>query len=210
MTRDQFLERCKEICHVGPVGVWERVAEHGFQTAEQLITEADLDDEVRKQLLSTPRENAVHLQVQGNDVVLRDQGPLFARKDLGSLLGDDMDVSEWIHLLNQRVYFFTDRASATKLIDKYIQLDGAQEVIWLSPLRLLDAASSSFELTSQNSGAIARRSGSQKARDTFQPLLRFPGNKRPSELTILNGLPDVTPVFRVERHHQDGSRETLL
>jgi len=134
MTPEQFLNRCKMVCHVGPVGVWEQIAEHGFRTAEQLILEADLDEEDRQGLLSTPRRESVRLSVRGEDVILRDQGPLFARKDLRSILDNGLDVSDWIHLLNQRVYFFTDQTSMQKLMDKYVQIDGAQDVIWLSPL----------------------------------------------------------------------------
>ena len=84
MTPEQFLNRCKVICHVGPVGVWEQITKHGFRTAEQLILEADLSEEERQGLLTTPRRESVRLRVRGEDVVLRDQGPLFARRDLKS------------------------------------------------------------------------------------------------------------------------------
>ena len=55
MTPEQFLNRCKVVCHVGPAGVWDQIARSGFRTAEQLILEADLDDEERARLLSVPR-----------------------------------------------------------------------------------------------------------------------------------------------------------
>lgn len=103
MTPEQFLNRCKVVCHVGPAGVWEQIARHGFRTAEQLIMEADLNEEERQTLLSTPRRESVRLSVRGEDVTLRDQVPLFARKDLRSVLDDGIDVSDWIHPLNQRV-----------------------------------------------------------------------------------------------------------
>ena len=141
-------------------------------------------------------------------MVLRDQGPLFARKDLSSVLDDGVDVSDWIQLLNQRVYFFTDQPSMQKFLDKYVELDGAQDVIWLSPLKVLEAAGSRLELTSQNTGAIARRSGTQKTADTFAPLWRFT-DRKPTEATILGGLDDLSPVFRAERCFQDGRRELL-
>jgi len=208
MTPEQFLSRCKVICHVGPVGVWEQISRHGFRTAEQLILEADLTEEERQTLLSTPRRESVRLSVGGEDVILRDQGPLFARKDLGSILGNGLDVSDWIHLLNRRVYFFTDQTSMQKALDKYVQVDGAQDVIWLSPLKLLDAAGLRLELTSQNTGAIARRSGTQKTADAFAPLWRFT-DRKPAEATIVDGLDDLSPVFRAERCFPDGRREPL-
>ena len=144
---------------MGPVGAWEHIEKHGFRTAEQLIMEADVSEEQRQELLTTPRPESVHLNVRGEDVVLRDQGPLLARKDVKTLLDKGLDVSDWIQVLNRRVYFFTDETSMKKFLDKYVQTDGAQDVIWLSPLKVLDAAGSHLELTSQNTGAGARRSG---------------------------------------------------
>ena len=209
MTPEQFLNRCKVVCHVGPAGVWDQIARSGFRTAEQLILEADLDDEERTRLLSEPRRESVRLQVDGEEVVLRDQGPLFARKDLSSVLDDGVDVRDWIQLLNQRVYFFTDQPSMEKFLDKYVELDGAQDVIWLSPLKVLEAAGSRLELTSQNTGAIARRSATQKTTDPFAPLWRFT-DRKPTEATILGGLDDLSPVFRAERCFRDGSRQLLI
>jgi hypothetical protein len=208
MTPEQFLNRCKVICHVGPAGVWDQVTKHGFRTAEQLILEADLTEEERRRLLSEPRPESVRLSVQGDGVVLRDQGPLFAPKDLKSIRDDGLDVSDLIHLVNQRVYFFTDEPSMRKLLDKYVQIDGAQDVIWLSPLKFLEAAGLRLELSSQNTGAIARKSGAQKTADTFAPLWRFT-DRKPTEATIVGGLDDLSPVFRAERWFGDSRRQTL-
>lgn len=208
MTPEQFLNRCKTICHVGPAGVWEQISRDGFRTAEQLILEADLVDEERQRLLSEPRREAVRLHVRGQDVTLRDQASLFARKDLKSVLDSGLDVSEWMHQLNERVYFFTDQTSMQKVLDKYVQVDGAQDVVWLSPLKLLETEGLQLELASHNAGAIARRSGPQKTAETFVPLFRFP-DRKPAELTALGGFDDLTSVFRAERCFSDG-RRTLL
>jgi hypothetical protein len=193
---------------VGPIGVWEKVTEHGFRTAEQLILEADLTEEERQTLLSTPRQESVRLSVRGEPVTLRDQGSLFARKDLKSILGEGPEASDWIHLLNQRVYFFTDETSMRKFLDKYLSIDGAQDVIWLSPLKLVEVAGLRLELTSQNTAAIARQSGAQKTSDAFAPLWRFT-DRKPTEATMFGGLDDLSPVFRAERCFQDGRREIL-
>jgi hypothetical protein len=209
MTPDQFLDRCKFVCHVGPIGIWEQIAKHGFRTAEQLILESDLSEDERQRLLSTPRRESIRLSVKGGEVLLRDQGPLFARKNLTSVLGDGLDVSDWVRLLNRRVFFFTDQLSMQKLRDKYIELDGAQEVIWLSPLRVIRMEGLCLELTNQNSGAIARRRGPQKMADTFVPFSSFP-NRKPKELTMVNGLNDLTPIVRAERHFRDGHVDRIF
>jgi hypothetical protein len=208
MTPEQFLTRCKIVCHIGPAGVWEQVSKTGFRTAEQLILDADLTDDERQRLLSTPRRESVRLRVRGEDVTLRDQGPLFARKDLKSALDSGLDVSDWVHLLNQRVYFFADETPMQKLLAKYLQADGAQDVIWLSPLKLIQTEGLQLELASHNIGAIARRSGPQKTAETFVPLFRFP-DRRPAEVTALGGLEDLSPVFRAERCFPGGRRSLL-
>ena len=100
-----------------------------FPDRWQFILEADLTDEERQLLLSTPRQDSVHLRVGGEDVILRDQAPLSARKDVKSPPEGGVDIGDWIHQLNQRVYFFTDQGSMEKLLEKYVQMDGTQEVV---------------------------------------------------------------------------------
>jgi hypothetical protein len=199
MTPEQFLERCKTLWHVGPAGSWDRIARCGFQTAQQLIEAADLDTDEKSRLLTLPRRSAIVLHVGDQLVVLRDQEPLFRRRDLTSVIGDGMTVADWVGYLNRRVYLFTRRSAMEKLLDKYVTRDGAQDVISLSPLRLVRVAQQQLELAAQNTGAIARRAGPQKHRDTFLPLTRFP-DREPAEVTIVDGLDDLSPVVRAERH----------
>ena len=208
MTPEQFLARCKIVCHIGPAGVWEQISKTGFRTAEQLIVDADLTDEERQRLLSTPRRESVRLRVHGEDVTLRDQSSLFARKDPKSATDGGPDLSDQIHLLNQRVYFFADQTPMQKFLDKAVEVDGPQDVIWLSPFKVIQLEEPRLELASQNTGAIARRSGTQKTADAFVPLFRFP-DRKPTELTVFGGFDDLSAVFRAERCFPDGSRSLL-
>ena len=136
-------------------------------------------------------------------MVLRDQGPLFARKDLKSILGDGLDVGEWIQLLNQRVYFFTDQPSMEKFMDKYVELDGAQDVIWLSPLKVLEAAGSRSSSRARTQ-ALSPVEAVRRRRRTPSPRSWRFTDRKPTEATILGGLDDLSPVFRAERCFQDG------
>jgi len=208
VTPDQFLHHCKRICHVGPAGAWERISREGFRTAEQLIGAATVDDQQRLELLSAPRRESVRLKIGEDEVVLRDQGSLYGKKDPTSVLGEGIDIAEWTKTLNRRVYFFTEEIPMRKLLKKYVEQDGAQEVIWLSPLRLFRAAEGRIELAGQNAGALARRSGPQKTVKTFLPIARFP-DRRPIEVTVVDGLEDAAAVVRAERFLADGSRVDL-
>jgi hypothetical protein len=181
----------------------------GLRTSEQLINAADnVDDDERTRLLTQPRPTKETLIVDGMTVVLRDQEPLLRRRDVGSLMGDGLSVSDWVRILNRRVYLFTDRAAMDKVLNKYIELDGAQEVITFSPRQLFDLYRPRIELSAQNAGAIARTSGTQKRVETFLPVARFP-DKRPAEVTVVDGIDDLSVVVFVERH-QSGGERTLL
>jgi hypothetical protein len=65
-----------------------------------------------------------------------------------------------------------------------------------------------IELAAQNTGAIARKAGPQKGLDTFMPLARFP-DRKPAEVTVVDGLDDLSVVVRAERHRANGDRDVL-
>lgn len=208
MTPDQFLARCPSLWHVAPVGAWDHISRVGFRTAEQLIGDAKLEDDERAALLSQPRRDTVNLSIDGSDVVLRDQGQLFARAEGAPVVEDGLDVADWVRMLNKRVYFFADTIPMRKMLEKYVERDGAQDLLVLSPMRLLDSVRPQIQLASQNTGAIARRKGVQKDLEMFMSITRFP-NRRPTEVTVLGGVEDLNVVIRVERHHADGTMERL-
>ncbi|MEO6627151.1 MAG: hypothetical protein ABIP03_01140 [Aquihabitans sp.] len=208
MTPEQFLTRCPSLWHVAPSGSWATIEERGLRTAAQLIDAADLDAERRAELHELPRRSAVPLRVDGADVVLRDQGPLF-KANLASFLEPGLTVADWVGLLNRRVYLFTNKAAMQKLLAKYVATDGAQDVISFSPRRLLETAHSRIELAARNTGAIARQSDPYKGRDTFLSISRS-RDRQPAEVTMVDGLDDLSAVVRVERHSADGTRTALV
>jgi hypothetical protein len=208
MTPEQFLSRCRGLWHVAPLGAWDRIDSHGLRTAQELIDGSNEPDDRRAELTDAPRREIVHLKVDEQEVALRDQEPLTRRRDLASLLGDDMTVPDWIRLLNRRVYLFVDQSAKARLVDKYVKLTGGQDVLVFSPRRLLDVAKDRIELADQNSGALARTASAYKLRDTFMPIARFP-DKVPKEVTIVGGLSDEEVrhvVMRVDRVTTDGSK----
>lgn len=208
VTPDQFLNRCRSLWHVAPPGAWPSVAQLGLRTAEQLIHTADVDEDARATLRTQPRLEPARFTVDGHEVTLRDQRPLFARKDLESVLADDLAVADWICLLNRRVYLFANRVPMQRLLEKYVALDGAQDVFTFSPLRLLDAVGHRLELAAHNSGAVARRNDHLNGVEAFLPVRRFP-DRVPAEVTIVDGIDDLSVIIRAERHYADGRREIL-
>lgn len=209
MNQEQFLQRCKHLWHVAPGGAWEGIAARGLRTAEQLIGEAVLDDGDRARLLTEPRATDLTLTVDGSEVLLRDQAALANHADPASIMEDGLSVAEWVALLNRRVFLFSTPAPMKALLAKYAELHGAQDRISFSPMRLSQVAAGHLELTRSNIGALARTRGVQKRRDDFVPLSRVPGDATPKEVTIVEGLDDLSAVTRVERHYPDGTYEVV-
>ncbi len=208
MTPEGFLERCPLLCHVGPIGAWEGIQQLGFRTASQLIADADLTEADRVALMTLPRRHARRLTVRGVEVMLRDQGPLFARRDLLTIMGDGLTVADWVRVLNGRVYLFAHPAALSKVLDKYVERDGGQELITFNRRKLLEIYRSKIELATQNTGAVARVAGPQKFRDTFKSIGLFP-DRTPSEVTIVDGIDDLSVVATVERHLLGAKTERL-
>jgi Family of unknown function (DUF7002) len=207
---DDFLLRCPTLWHIGAEGSWEGIKRHGFRTAEQLILAADLDEAARERLMTEPRPEPVTFTVDGTTVTLSGQQQLLKRADLGSLMDDGMTIADWIGVLNQRVYLFTDVVAMKKALARNLELSGAQELITFSPLKFIEACRPRVELSAQSSGAIARATSTKKRKDTFVSVGLFPGSKRPSEVTVVDGIDDLSTVAFVERHDLDGTKTALL
>ena len=148
----------------------------------------------------------------GDDVVvLRDQGPLFSRKDFTPLLTSGMTVADWIGLLNRRIYLFAAGRERDILTKKYAARHGSQEVITIDSDLLLEVAGSRIELADQNTGAIAHVSRPYKDWNTFMSVGQFP-DKRPKEVTVVDGLSPTEAGLvctTVERVLADGSVQLI-
>lgn len=208
MNPEQFLHRCQTLWHIGPIGSWEGIQRYGFRTAQQLIERAELGDDERGALMAEPRPAKVVLTIGDTTATLRDQEPLMRRKDITALLGNGMTVADWVATLNKRVYMFCDRTAMDKILLKYLELEGAQEVITFSPRKLFDVCRHRIELSAQNTGAIARMAGVQKNLDTFVSVGQF-RDKKPAEVTVVDGIDDLSVVAFVDRHYGDGKKEKL-
>jgi hypothetical protein len=194
MTPDQFKKWGPGLWHVAPGGTWEIIREEGFKTAAQL------------QSVSVPAGDG-----EADTVVVETTQGSYVRKrrDPASYMGDEEAVNTWVSMLDSRVYLFANRIPMDKLLAKQLARDnGAQDILIISTQRLLDAVRPSIELSSQNSSAVARVPSAEKLAEMFLPLSRFP-DKRPAEVTVLDGFDAKGIVIRAERHYADGHYEVL-
>jgi len=112
-------------------------------------------------------------------------------------MADGMDVAECVRVLNRRTYLLSREASMRTLLrsTSHARTPRTSSASRTSASRRVG---SRIELTTQNTGAVARRAGAQKSQDVFPVAATVP-NRAPTEVTVVIGVSDVGVVVRAER-----------
>jgi len=133
---------------------------------------------------------------QHGRAVIRDQKPLSEAK-LAGCLCDGLTPTQWLRMLNTKVFFWVDPRRLTNLRDARAYRRQRQLVLRVDSRRLIEAYADRIYLSDRNTGTtspFAHRRG----RDTFLPFATN-GRRRVVELAIEGGVPDVRKyVLRAE------------
>src|SRR5438045_3691733 len=101
--------------HMAEAGSWPGIQRHGLLSTESLLDLFDITGEQRDALLSRRRAFLTTItHPQHGRAVIRDQKPL-SEKKLAGCLRDGLTPSEWLRLLNGKVFFWVDPARLTNL-----------------------------------------------------------------------------------------------
>ena len=194
MTSEEFAARYPSVYHVAVPGSWTAIAKHGLLSTSALLDLFEVPDADRPALEEERRRTSHVLShpVHGS-AVLRDQLPLSEAKLEACL--EDMTVSEWLRLLNGRVFFWLNRNRLAKLLDAKAYRNEDHEVITFDTRRLLERHANRVELSPINSGSTlfnAARRGSK----TFRPLSIYDvvEKRGPVELTVARCVPDAVDL----------------
>jgi hypothetical protein len=125
---------------------------------------------------------------------------------------DGIDLTEWLDILNERVFLFARQRDLTTFLARYRESEG-QDVLVFDTARLMDAAKGRFEVTTVNSTApVPWEHCRCRGRDTFEPIGSFSGDVADiHEVTIVGGIErPADVVVRVMRYHPDGTTEVVL
>lgn len=193
--------------HMAEVGSWESIEEHGLLSTEALLDLFEVEDGLRREILGSRRTSSHTIEHSRHGLaVIRDQRPLHESRLQACLT--DMTFSEWLHMLNSRVFFWTTEERLTGLLEGRLYRDRAHEVLVIDCEGLVDEYEDRMFLCPINSGATiynARPRGS----DTFRLIKDYPFDERRRargrrnavvELAVDYGVPDVSKfVIRVER-----------
>lgn len=216
MDPEELVARHPRLYHMAEAGSWPSIRDRGLLTTAQLVERYPPEEAERAAILDRPRRTSHDLD--GGRVVVRDQKPLNERRLDELVVG--VEVAEWLHELNTRVFFWVDEAKLLGLLSARLYRDRAHDVLVLDTRTLLDRHADRVRLTTMNTGATTRFDNCpRRGPDTFMTIADFPLGERSStgsrrsrlvELAVTGGVPDVADlVVRVERRRGPGLGDVI-
>ncbi|MFZ5782440.1 MAG: DUF7002 family protein [Pseudomonadota bacterium] len=199
MTPEDLAGRHPRLFHVTSPGAWESIERHGLLPACDLVDLFAPDRGPRDDLLATRRPVEVVLDhpLHGQ-AILNDNLPLSERA-LAACLDDGLHARDWLRLLNQRVFFWSDEGGLQRLLGARLNRGRPREVLVFHTLALVAAHTDRVEISPINSGATIRRPA-RRGLATFTPLgaMTYEAWRRRRgrldrivEVVVRGGVPDI-------------------
>lgn len=191
--------------HTAVEGSWTSIREHGLLSTAAVLQKWEVDETRQRELLTTVRsESTVFKHPSLGSAVVRDQGPIHEPSLRDSLT--DLTMEQWLQKLNERVFFFLQRAQVDGLVGARRYRATPSLVLVIETASLVAAHEERIELCRINSGFAQRHSKSPRGSDTFKSIADYPHPKRAvparadrpdvKELTVLGGVPDIARHVR--------------
>ena len=204
-TAESFAARFPRLWRLAEQGSHESVRRHGLLTAAQAAKRAGHD------LRPERRPGFVDLVLPccGVQVAISDNLPLSAKR-LEGALEDGLSVADWMAMLNDRAFFWTDRASGEAHLAARTRLGRRSEWQEYETEGLLGSCWDRAEIAPFNTGSTVRVAV-RRGRSTFAPLAgldyeawrgarRDRGRKKGldsvKEVTVRDGVPDAGRFLR--------------
>ena len=173
MTIDELARLHPYLFHVTTPGAWASIRQHGLLSTHRLLALFEVEVDRQQQLQTSRRATAVPLHhAQHGDVVLNDNQPL-TEKALSHCLDDGLTPSQWLTMLNERVFFWPDEAGLASMINAKMNRNRTREVLVIETAKLTSAIAARMELCPINSGSTIRRPA-RRGLHTFTRLGKYP------------------------------------
>jgi hypothetical protein len=218
MTIDELVENYPRLYHMATGGSWTTIQRHGLMPTVHIVRTSALPASQQTQLLTQrrPVSTAIAHPVIGS-VTIRDQAPL--REQFLTLALTDMTATQWLELLNDRVFFWLHPGRLQGLLNARRYRNHVQDVLTVNTSSLVGAYESQIRLSPINSGATLYPNAPQRGSGTFLPIGKYPFAERRkgrtlssavTELAIIDGVPDMAMyVTSVDRYRGPDLLESL-
>lgn len=157
--------------HVTEPGAWESIRQKGLLSTSCLLDLFGVEGIPREKIEASRRPFAVRLgHLHHGHVVINDNVPL-SEKALANCLDDNLAPSDWLRILNARVFFWPSLEDLNSLLSARLNRIRQRDVLVIDTLSLAKAHAERIELCPINSGATLRKAA-RRGLATFTPLLQ--------------------------------------
>lgn len=172
MTPEELAERHPLLYHITEPSAWDSIKKKGLLSTSRLLDLYEIEGLRRKTMETKRRPAAVVLDHSHHgQAILNDNIPL-SEQALAKCLDDHLTPSEWLHMLNARVFFWASKESLNCHLSARLNRKRQREVIVVDTLSLAKAHAQRMELCPINSGATLRKPA-RRGLSTFTPLLHY-------------------------------------
>ena len=201
MTPEELAKRHPYLFHVTLSGTSESIGKYGLLPTSKLLDLFEIKGAEREKIERKRRQKAVVIEhSMHGKAVINDQKPM-SETALLKCLNDNLTPSDWLTLLNNRVFFWPNERRLKKFQNRIDNQGVNLEVIKLDTLALAKKYAENIELSPINSGNTCRKP-TRRGLSTFTPLLDMSyadwSKKRGlikcdniAEVTIIDGVLDI-------------------
>ena len=166
MHLQDLVDRHPYLFHTADARAWESIRARGLMPTSILRELVGADT-------SGPRRCSAAYPVPGADqhtVVIRDQQPL---KFLDRVLHADTTAQEFLHILDQRCFFWASETRLRRLLTGRNYRDTPQVVLTIDTASLVSAYGHIIELSPYNSGSAHVPTAPRRGKATFQAIADY-------------------------------------
>jgi hypothetical protein len=218
METRTFVELFPRLFHMTSADAWPTIERHGLRSVSALLDLLYIDPNQRPEIESMRRPDTVVLaRPQLGHFEIRDQKPLNVTKLHACLT--DMTVTEWLELLNRKVFFWPIEERVLELLGATAYRDREHLILVVKTTSLVRIWEPEITLAPINTGAVLY-DPPPRGRDTLLPIADYPfehwrkkrGSVRKAiaEVAVDYAVPDIlNHIVRVERR-QHGKPSVIV
>lgn len=199
MTPEELSIRHPKLYHIIHKGALPSMRKHGLLSTTRLLTLFEVPSIQFKEIGETVRPTSMVLTHDTlGTVKISDNAPIDEGK-LSRCLDDELQVSDWMRILNRRVFFWVDTVNLDNHLRACIRRGEDREVLVFDTLKIARRYLAKMEVSAINTGSTLRRPVRRGIR-TFAAAEKYSyskwqklrgGRDKIKELTILDGLTDL-------------------
>jgi hypothetical protein len=204
VSPEEIAVRHPVLFHLAEEAGWSTIQKHGLLPSEALVKLFGVDAPRSKHLLTQRRAEAVELRhpVHGR-AILNDNRPI-SDMMLLNCLDDGLKPSDWMQMLNARVFFWPSRRRLETLKGALLNAGRRKVVIEVDTLTLARAYWQRMEIAPFNTGSAIRKPA-RRGLETYTPVasMSYPdwqkkrgGQDTVAEVLVVGPVPDLRDHIR--------------